>query len=78
MTQENYIVSALKYRPSSWGSLVGQNNISSTLLHAIETLPLIYTLNNVDKKTKSRIINIFKRYNEDPSYQPKYTTRSSK
>ena len=30
------------------------------------TLPLIYTLNNVDKKTKARIINIFKRYNEDP------------
>ena len=37
MTQENYIVSALKYRPSSWETLVGQNNISSTLLHAIET-----------------------------------------
>ena len=29
------------------------------------TLPLIYTLNKVDSKTKRKIINTFKRYNED-------------
>ena len=37
MSKEKYIVSALKYRPSTWDSLVGQSNISSTLQHAIET-----------------------------------------
>ena len=30
------------------------------------TLPLIYTLNNVSKKVKNRIINTFKKHNEDP------------
>ena len=30
------------------------------------TLPLIYTLNNVSKKIKNRIINTFKNHNEDP------------
>ena len=30
------------------------------------TLPLIYTLNKVDRKTKKELINIVKRYNEDP------------
>ena len=30
------------------------------------TLPLIYTLNNVSKKVKNRIINTFKNHNEDP------------
>ena len=30
------------------------------------TLPLIYTLNKVDRKDKNRIINTFKNYNEDP------------
>lgn len=30
------------------------------------TLPLIYALNTVDKKTKGELINIVKRYNENP------------
>lgn len=30
------------------------------------TLPLIYTLNNVDTKTKKELINIVKRHNENP------------
>ena len=30
------------------------------------TLPLIYTLNKVDRRKKNRIINTFKKYNEDP------------
>lgn len=30
------------------------------------TLPLIYTLNTVDKKTKKELINIVKRHNENP------------
>ena len=30
------------------------------------TLPLIYTLNKVDRKDKNRIINTFKNHNEDP------------
>lgn len=30
------------------------------------TLPLIFTLNNVSKKVKNRIINTFKNHNEDP------------
>ncbi|MGM0478233.1 MAG: polyprenyl synthetase family protein [Bacteroidota bacterium] len=30
------------------------------------TLPLIYTLNTVDKKTRKELINIVKRYNEKP------------
>ena len=29
------------------------------------TLPLIYTLNNCDKKTKKKIINIVKNHNEN-------------
>lgn len=29
------------------------------------TLPLIYTLNKVDKKTRAELVNIVKRYNED-------------
>ena len=30
------------------------------------TLPLIYTLNTVDKSTKKELINIVKRHNENP------------
>ena len=36
MTQQNYTVSALKYRPSSWDTIIGQDNISTTLRQAIE------------------------------------------
>ena len=37
MTQQNYTVSALKYRPSSWDTIIGQDNISTTLRQAIES-----------------------------------------
>ena len=36
MSEEKYIVSALKYRPSSWDTIVGQENIAKTLQQAIE------------------------------------------
>ena len=45
MTQQNYTVSALKYRPSSWDTIIGQDNISTTLdrlLKVISLLKLIY------------------------------------
>ncbi|MFP5471404.1 MAG: DNA polymerase III subunit gamma/tau, partial [Bacteroidia bacterium] len=32
---ENYIVSARKYRPNTWESVVGQDSITSTLKNAI-------------------------------------------
>lgn len=34
---ENYIVSARKYRPNTWESVVGQDAITSTLINAIST-----------------------------------------
>jgi DNA polymerase III subunit gamma/tau len=34
---ENYIVSARKYRPNTWESVVGQDAITSTLRNAIST-----------------------------------------
>jgi len=37
MAEEQFIVSARKYRPNSWESVVGQENITTTLQHAIET-----------------------------------------
>ena len=37
MTQQKYTVSALKYRPSSWDTIIGQDNISTTLRQAIES-----------------------------------------
>jgi DNA polymerase-3 subunit gamma/tau len=37
MSKESYIVSALKYRPLTWGSVVGQSNITDTLQKAIDT-----------------------------------------
>ena len=37
MNEEKYIVSALKYRPSSWDTIVGQENIAKTLQQAIES-----------------------------------------
>ena len=37
MTQQNYTVSAIKYRPSSWDTIIGQDNISTTLRQAIES-----------------------------------------
>ena len=37
MSEEKYIVSALKYRPSSWDTIVGQENIAKTLQQAIES-----------------------------------------
>ena len=37
MSDEKYMVSALKYRPQSWDSIVGQYNIAKTLQQAIES-----------------------------------------
>ena len=37
MAEEQFIVSARKYRPSTWESVVGQSNITETLQHAIDT-----------------------------------------
>lgn len=37
MSEEQFIVSARKYRPSTWESVVGQDAITSTIKHAIET-----------------------------------------
>ncbi len=37
MSDNNYTVSALKYRPDSWGTIVGQSNIASTLQQAIKS-----------------------------------------
>ena len=37
MAQHKYTVSALKYRPSSWDTIIGQDNISTTLRQAIES-----------------------------------------
>jgi DNA polymerase III subunit gamma/tau len=37
MAEEQFIVSARKYRPSQWESVVGQSNITTTMQHAIET-----------------------------------------
>ena len=37
MDQDNYTVSALKYRPDSWETIVGQENIATTLKQAIDS-----------------------------------------
>ena len=37
MSDNNYTVSALKYRPDSWDTIVGQPNIASTLQQAIKS-----------------------------------------
>ncbi|MCB9195116.1 MAG: DNA polymerase III subunit gamma/tau [Flavobacteriales bacterium] len=37
MAEDQFIVSARKYRPSSWETVVGQENITTTIRHAIET-----------------------------------------
>jgi DNA polymerase-3 subunit gamma/tau len=37
MSDNNYTVSALKYRPDSWETIVGQANIASTLQQAIKS-----------------------------------------
>ena len=37
MSDEKYMVSALKYRPQSWDSIVGQQNIAKTLQQAIQS-----------------------------------------
>jgi DNA polymerase-3 subunit gamma/tau len=37
MSEEQFIVSARKYRPTTWESVVGQEAITSTIKHAIET-----------------------------------------
>mgnify|MGYP001458680443 FL=1 len=37
MAEEQFIVSARKYRPTTWGTVVGQETISSTLQHVIDT-----------------------------------------
>lgn len=37
MAEEQFVVSARKYRPNTWESVVGQSNITETLQHAINT-----------------------------------------
>jgi DNA polymerase-3 subunit gamma/tau len=37
MADEQFIVSARKYRPNDWDSVVGQGNITTTMQHAIAT-----------------------------------------
>ena len=37
MAENNYIVSALKYRPNSWETIIGQDNIATTLKQAIDS-----------------------------------------
>ena len=37
MSNNKYIVSALKYRPNSWDTIIGQENIATTLKQAIDT-----------------------------------------
>ena len=37
MSDEKYMVSALKYRPQNWDSIVGQQNIAKTLQQAIQS-----------------------------------------
>ena len=37
MSDEKYMVSALKYRPQSWDSIIGQHNIAKTLQQAIQS-----------------------------------------
>jgi len=37
MSKEKYTVSALKYRPDSWETIVGQDNIAKTLKQAIDS-----------------------------------------
>ena len=36
MSEKNYKVSALKYRPQTWDTIIGQDNISKTLKQAID------------------------------------------
>lgn len=37
MSDEKYMVSAIKYRPQSWDSIIGQHNIAKTLQQAIQS-----------------------------------------
>ena len=37
MSNSNYTVSALKYRPNSWDTIIGQENIAITLKQAIDS-----------------------------------------
>jgi DNA polymerase-3 subunit gamma/tau len=37
MSNSNYTVSALKYRPNSWHTIIGQENIATTLKQAIDS-----------------------------------------
>jgi DNA polymerase-3 subunit gamma/tau len=37
MSNSNYTVSALKYRPNSWDTIIGQENIATTLKQAIDS-----------------------------------------
>ena len=37
MSDEKYMVSALKYRPQNWDSIIGQHNIAKTLQQAIQS-----------------------------------------
>ncbi|MFT7156787.1 MAG: DNA polymerase-3 subunit gamma/tau [Parvicella sp.] len=60
MAEEQFIVSARKYRPDTWESVVGQENITSTLQHAIETGHLAQAFlfcgpRGVGKTTSARI-----------------------
>ena len=53
---DNYIVSARKYRPSTFRSVVGQKSLTTTLKNAI---PVSYTHLEVYKRQENRCSPIF-------------------
>ena len=58
---ENFIVSARKYRPSTFGSVVGQQHVTTTLKNAIRTGQLAQAFlfcgpRGVGKTTCARIL----------------------